>query len=185
MMSEEKENWVPVTDWKSYTTPAHDVPDGCRFEVLRADGSFDILTGPSITVEGDCHRILMYRILENRSGWVIPTLDAQVAESCEPYYPVRLICFDGDLACYQTRTGHRWWVDAKTGHPCSNRGTKETFTGRNLIPYIKPKEKQTLWVNLYTNGGVTFHKSETDADFLTCDRIACKKIIIEEGEWDA
>ncbi len=45
-----------------------------------------------------------------------------------------------------------------------------------------PKQKLELWINLYSHGGYSAYQSREFADNHNRDRIACKHIVVEEGE---
>ena len=56
------------------------------------------------------------------------------------------------------------------------------YSDLNLIE-VRPRHKQTVWVNVYNEGGPTAHKLKEQADCYSC-RIACIKVELdfEEGE---
>lgn len=136
--------WVPVTDWIANRGFKPGLFASTQVECLFRDGdclSFvigDCAYDDNWYLEDDSADILMYRVLEDRAGWVVPTLQARVATREEPGKEVELVAFDGASVCYRRSGGGYCWVDALTG-----RALLSEPGGYDLIPYA-PKPK-TVW----------------------------------------
>jgi hypothetical protein len=188
---ENKPIWAPTSEWKINTGSEPNLPADTMIECALWRG-YDYEPSKIMTFaesmrchSGDVTIIIMYRTVEDRSDWVVPTLDAKVSQKTDPKYQVRLLAFSGDEVAYENRAGRRNWVNAKTGAAVYPMNSEEC----DLVPLVEQKTVTIeRWVNVYENDYVSVdYPTRREAVFRISDRstyIATKKIVITATEGD-
>ena len=76
------------------------------------------------------------------------------------------------------------------GHTCSGSfrwahlNVSHDIIAYSYEPTLEPKVESAFWINLYSTGSVIRYDTKRGADAFSDMRIACKKVVVTEGEYD-